>query len=108
MHNHQTHYPIFANRNNTMMRQPLEYENPACATVGDPDSWFEENMEDSATAKRICKKCPHLNECADYGIRNEVIGIWGALSTKERAHIATKQNINRIPLIALQPMRGNR
>lgn len=88
------------------MRQPLEYENPACATVGDPDSWFEENLEDSATAKRICKTCPHVIECATYGLHNEVIGIWGGLSTKERAVIASRRNIVRIPLIGIQPVRG--
>lgn len=92
------------------MRQPLEYENPACATVGDPDSWFEESPENTSTAKRICRSCDHVIECADFGIKNEVLGIWGALSTKERAAIAVRNNITRLPLIAIQPtpVRGNK
>ena len=36
------------------------------------------------TLRRICGSCPILEDCLDYGMRNENYGMWGGLMTKER------------------------
>ena len=55
----------------------------------DPDLWFAEWGEDQSINYRYavnqCGKCPLMRECADYAIRNdEVYGIWGGLTPKDR------------------------
>ena len=45
-----------------------------------------QTLEDAA--KRICRKCPVLTSCRDYALRApEAYGIWGALTSRERAHL---------------------
>lgn len=83
----------------TDMRQPWQYENPSCREIGDPDYWIEESVENQRIAKRICTGCEHKIECAEYAITHEVIGIWGGLSTKERATIASRRRVVRIPIM---------
>ena len=68
------------------MREPHEFEAPSCAEVGG-DHWFPERDSSDGTstfsigfAKRICGKCPHQTECAEWGIYNEPFGIWGGLT----------------------------
>lgn len=40
-------------------------------------------------AKAICAICPVKQECLDYALRNEeVYGIWGGKTTRERAKIS--------------------
>lgn len=71
------------------MREPRFYENPSCAEVGG-DLFFPEKFNQSfgnieiAMAKRICLSCPHKNECAEWGIRKEIHGIWGGLTETDR------------------------
>jgi hypothetical protein len=81
------------------VRQPHDYETPSCREIGDPDYWVEETSENIRIAKRICATCDHLVECAEYGIRNEVIGVWGGLTTKERGTLAAKQRVTRVPIM---------
>lgn len=40
--------------------------------------------------RRICGSCPIWNKCLAYGMRHEIYGMWGGLSSKERA--ALKKN----------------
>jgi hypothetical protein len=63
------------------MREPRFYENPACASVGG-DFWFPEKHT-----------CPHKAECAEWGIYNEVHGVWGGLTQQDRIPIQRKLNI---------------
>jgi hypothetical protein len=80
------------------MREPRFYENPYCADVGG-DFWFPEKengylyAKEMEMAKSICGMCPHQTECAEWGIKNEVHGIWGGLAPRTRANIRTKRNI---------------
>ena len=79
------------------MREPRDYEAPACAEIGG-DFWFPEKGNGSNTtemlfAKSICKTCPHQSECAEWGILNEVHGIWGGLVVKERYKIRRQRGI---------------
>ena len=81
-------------------RQPHEFENPACRTKsGDPSLWIEETVENKPIAVAICRQCDHLTECAEYAIANEVVGIWGALTTAQRIDLATQAGITRKPIL---------
>lgn len=80
------------------MREPHQFEAPACAEVGG-DFWFPEKGKDAIgqvqinTAKLICKGCPHQSECAEWGIINEAHGIWGGLVSRERSKIRRRKGI---------------
>lgn len=55
-----------------------------CAQT-DPELFFPEQGESSATARRICKACPVRRECLAYAIENnEQHGVWGGYQTRER------------------------
>jgi protein RecA len=45
------------------------------------------------SAKRICKRCPHLAECFEWALNYERFGVWGATSPRERMRIRRKLNI---------------
>jgi WhiB family redox-sensing transcriptional regulator len=80
------------------MREPIQYEAPLCASVGG-DFWFPEkatggsNSTEMVMAKSICRQCPHQAECAEWGIQNEVHGIWGGITEGERRFIRRKRRI---------------
>jgi len=79
------------------MREPNQFEAPSCAEVGG-DFWFPERDNGSNTtemlfAKSICRSCPHQSECAEWGIRNEVHGIWGGLVSRELRKIRRQRGI---------------
>lgn len=81
------------------MREPRFYENPSCASVGG-DSWFPEKIGNSTShltelgvAIIICNRCRHKTECAEWGIKKELHGIWGGLTPKERSIIRDRRNI---------------
>jgi hypothetical protein len=80
------------------MREPRFYENPSCAEIGG-DLFFPEkegqpfgNIE-IAMAKRICQSCPHKTECAEWGIKREIYGIWGGLLPRQRQIMRKELNI---------------
>jgi WhiB family redox-sensing transcriptional regulator len=80
------------------VREPRFYEDPACASVGG-DFWFPEkeaggsNSTEMVMAKSICRRCPHQSECAEWGIQNEIHGIWGGVTEGERRLIRRKRRI---------------
>lgn len=80
------------------MRRPERYESPSCATVGG-DLWFPDTktdvsaVQDAIMAKKICNRCPHLRECAEWGIKNESFGIWGGLTIRDRQNVRRERGI---------------
>jgi WhiB family redox-sensing transcriptional regulator len=79
------------------MRPPREFENPLCAQV-DGELWFPEKGDNSTVAKTICGNCIHITECAEWGIKHEVFGIWGATTDRQRRRIRRERNILLEPL----------
>lgn len=83
---------------------PRNYELPSFAEAGD-SSWMERgacrlpnvetwiffpgrgDLETVAAAKAVCATCPVTTECAAYAARNNLHGIWGGTSEKERRTI---------------------
>lgn len=80
------------------MRDPRNYESPLCAEVG-VDTFYPEDIDGEGknltirAAKRICDRCQHLTECAEWAIYNERFGIWGGLTSGQRIHIRRKMGI---------------
>jgi len=62
-------------------------ETAACRGV-DPDVFFPEPGDDQSFAKQVCAGCDVRRECLAHAIaHDEVHGIWGGLSGRERARI---------------------
>ena len=78
------------------MRVPWKYENPACAEVG--VEFFYPEMDDgdrihTQRAINVCKICPHLAECAEWGINRERFGTWGGIPAPKRRKIRIAKGI---------------
>lgn len=50
----------------------------ALCTQSDADLWYSDYTADRRKAVAICKQCPLVLECAEYG-RNEQHGIWAGI-----------------------------
>lgn len=83
------------------MDKPWDFEDPLCAEVG-TEIFFAKEPDDVGgvpanktyeDAKKICQKCDHQIECAEWGIVNEVYGMWGGLTPVERYAIRKKRKI---------------
>jgi WhiB family redox-sensing transcriptional regulator len=80
------------------MQHPFNFDEPACSEVGG-DFWFPERVEGGGNstelrmAKAICSRCPHLNECLEWGLKRERYGIWGGLSESEREAVRKERKI---------------
>ena len=44
-------------------------------------------------AKTICNRCTFVEPCLEYALRNDVLGIWGASTEKERCQIRKTRGI---------------
>lgn len=81
-------------------RPPWQYEDPLCAQVGG-NLFFSEDRDEPGVvaspevnydgARRVCKNCQHLVECALWGLDNEEFGLWGGLSPVDRKNIKSKR-----------------
>lgn len=62
-------------------------DSAACASV-DPDLFFPARGEDPYHARRICKSCPLLEPCREYGLAHpELWGVWGGLGSQQRRDV---------------------
>jgi len=65
-----------------------EHGHTPCMTT-DPEAFFPEkgNLDgDARRAKALCAECPVRAECLTFGlVNNEPYGIWGGLTTPQRA-----------------------
>lgn len=74
------------------MRHPSEFETPGCREVGG-DWWFPTagNLTpENRMAIAICNSCIHKQECTEWAIANQEIGIWGGTTENYRI-IASRQ-----------------
>ena len=70
-----------------------------CFNHPDPD-WFHipgtgANLKEQ---KKFCQDCKIITECLDYAIRNDVSGVWGGTTTRERMMMRRKMGIKVIPI----------
>ncbi len=73
------------------LSEGLEWQKDALCSQIDPEMWFPEDHGPSP-AKRLCGECLVKQECLDYAIENnEMHGIWGGMTRKERRKLALKR-----------------
>lgn len=74
-----------------------------CAGVIDAptDVFFSEELQDIATAKRICAECPVMAECLEGAIqRREPSGVWGGQLFMNGKVLMVKRRRGRPPKVA--------
>lgn len=58
-----------------------------CAETN-PEAFFPEQGGNTAEAKKLCAKCPVMDQCREEALANdERYGIWGGLTPNDRARI---------------------
>jgi WhiB family redox-sensing transcriptional regulator len=87
------------------MRMQLNPDLARCATSkADPDIFFMDDKDESnydATKTRmaltICGQCPIQKQCLEFAIKEEMEGVWGGTTTKERKSIAFRIERKYVP-----------
>ena len=65
--------------------RPSWHQRAACRGM-DPRLWFVEQGETSAHARKICRSCTVIDECAQFAESNgETEGVWGGRSRSKQA-----------------------
>ena len=64
-----------------------------CSAASDPDIFFSEEVAHQEEAISLCAKCPVLELCLNYAIKNEMYGIWGGTTPEER------QTLRSVPVL---------
>jgi len=84
------------------LRKPWTFERPLCKEIGgevffiddfDDPRGMDTNSSNVQIAKKLCSKCEHQIECAEWGIHHERYGVWGGLSQVDLAAIRKRKNI---------------
>ena len=87
------------------MRMQLNPDLARCATSkADPDIFFMDDKDEpnyDATKTRlalaICGQCPIQKQCLQFAIKEEMEGVWGGTTTKERKSIIFRVEKNYVP-----------
>lgn len=72
-----------------MSKAPYFDGSQLCLDV-DADTFF---AEEESEAKDICNDCHFINECLEYALQVDVVGIWGGTNETERAKIRKQRGI---------------
>ena len=69
-------------------------EDAACQGT-DPDPFYADHeTAEIAKALTFCRKCEVVDQCLDYALRyNEIYGVWGGKTPKERKRIRRQRRI---------------
>ena len=74
-----------------------------CATVDGElaATFYSEELQDIATAKRICAECPVMAECLEGALeRHEPYGVWGGQLFQHGKVLTIKRRRGRPPKVA--------
>lgn len=64
---------------------PGKWVNSALCAEIDPELWFPEQGGLSAPARRMCHRCPVVQDCLDYALETaQQWGVWGGATASER------------------------
>ena len=76
------------------MRVPINFTDPLCSQV-DTELFFPKKGDyyTAQVAKKICRQCPHLQECLEWALVNERFGVWGGTNAKDRQRIRSQRGI---------------
>lgn len=50
----------------------------------DPEAFFPEATGRGGAAKRICVRCPVIEECLAYAEEHDLDGVWGGMTPRDR------------------------
>ncbi|PRY54697.1 WhiB family redox-sensing transcriptional regulator [Knoellia remsis] len=71
-----------------------EWQDDALCRRVEPERFFHddslrriEQRRREASAKRICQRCPVIQECLEHALQTEAHGIWGGTTPAERGRI---------------------
>ncbi|POX50648.1 WhiB family transcriptional regulator [Streptomyces sp. Ru72] len=71
----------------------MEWLRQAACVGEDPELFFPVGtagpaVEETAAAKRVCRRCPVLGECLDWALGSgQTAGVWGGTGEQERAEL---------------------
>lgn len=57
------------------------------------DLFYGESKLSEEAAKSICRTCPVIEPCREWGIVREVFGVWGGLTPRERQRERSRRRI---------------
>ncbi|AEK09864.1 WhiB family transcription factor [Mycobacterium phage Keshu] len=68
------------------MQIPEHWEADALCQQVDPELFFPERGQGGNEAKRICARCPVIEECREKALSfgTELWGVWGGLTQRDR------------------------
>ena len=70
---------------------PAWVDEALCAQT-DPEAFYPEKGKPTGQAKAVCRRCPVREKCLAAALeRGERFGVWGGLSTPERARLNRTQ-----------------
>lgn len=79
-----------------------------CRTV-DPDLFYDDAPTEQARAKRICRRCPAVDDCLRFALKHDLsFGVWAGYDPAERQAIAKEQERRRLGLVIVLPDRPAR
>ena len=97
-----------------MRKMPWDFDEPRCREVG-VELFFTKDTDDPEKAnlppdyykeaKKICKTCVHQSDCSLWGLENEVHGMWGGLTPRERMYLRKKGDTKFVGKIPSTPSR---
>ncbi|GHK02078.1 WhiB family transcriptional regulator [Streptomyces sp. NPDC003753] len=81
----------------------MEWLRQAACVGEDPELFFPVGtagpaVEETAAAKRVCRRCPVMGECLDWALGSgQTTGVWGGTGEQERAELlrATRERPTR-------------
>jgi len=87
------------------MRMQLNPDLARCATSkADPDIFFMDDKDEpnynavkTEIARSICHQCPIEKQCLEFAIKEEMEGVWGGTTTKERKSIIFRIERKYVP-----------
>lgn len=61
-----------------------EWVGEALCPQTDPEAFFPEARAHALDAKRVCARCPVIEDCLAWALEHEEHGVWGGLTEAER------------------------
>lgn len=77
-----------------MDKGPWTFTSALCSQV-DTELFFPDRGDapGARMAATICGSCIHKADCAEWGINNEMFGVWGGLNENDRRRIRRQKGI---------------
>ncbi len=71
----------------TVLHRDPDWSKSKCQTGDSDRGEFYPDQSDAALAKRLCKGCSIIDQCLEFALANDEVGIWGGKSDIQRTNI---------------------